>query len=213
MTCVELQESLVEIEDGTSAAQLAHLRGCGECTALVKELLVIASSAAELREAADPSPRVWNSIEIALRQEGLIHAPRSTTPLSPSFGRWAWARWLAPVAALLLIAAGLWVRHSSRTTELAKTMVPTLQANSSDPEIAGMNDGLKDEDLQQEIASLSPAMQQQYTDNLQRANEYIHDARSVVDQNPNDPEARRSLLEAYQQKAMLFELAMDRSLP
>jgi len=28
-----------------------------------------------------------------------------------------------------------------------------------------------------------------------------------------DEEARRSLLEAYQQKAMLFDLAMDRTLP
>jgi len=75
------------------------------------------------------------------------------------------------------------------------------------------NDGLKDDDLLKEVATLSPAMQLQYTDNLHRANEYIRDAKSVVDQYPNDAEARRSLLEAYQQKAMLFELAMDRSLP
>jgi hypothetical protein len=33
-----------------------------------------------------------------------------------------------------------------------------------------------------------------------------------VADNPNDEEARRSLLEAYQEKAMLFDLAMDRSL-
>jgi len=44
-------------------------------------------------------------------------------------------------------------------------------------------------------------------------NAYIQDAKSVVDDNPNDEEARRSLLEAYQEKAMLFDLAMDRSLP
>jgi hypothetical protein len=44
-------------------------------------------------------------------------------------------------------------------------------------------------------------------------NEYIRDAKAVVVANPNDDEARRSLMEAYQQKAMLFELAMDRSLP
>jgi hypothetical protein len=53
----------------------------------------------------------------------------------------------------------------------------------------------------------------QYTDNLRRVNEYIQDAKSVVAANPNDEEAHRSLMEAYQQKAMLFELAMDRSLP
>ena len=56
-------------------------------------------------------------------------------------------------------------------------------------------------------------MQAQYVDNLRRVNEYIQDAKSVVAANPNDEEARRSLMEAYQQKAMLFDLAMDRSLP
>jgi hypothetical protein len=44
-------------------------------------------------------------------------------------------------------------------------------------------------------------------------NDYIRDSQSVVNENPNDEEARRSLMEAYQQKALLFELAMDRSLP
>jgi hypothetical protein len=34
-----------------------------------------------------------------------------------------------------------------------------------------------------------------------------------VEANPDDEEARRSLLEAYQEKAMLFDMAMDRSLP
>jgi hypothetical protein len=214
MTCVELQESLTEIEDGTSAAQLAHLNACRECSALVQELLTIASSAVQLREASDPSPRVWNSIEIALRQEGLIHAPRPNRSVIPSFGsRWTWTRWAAPVAALLLIAAGIWVRQSSNSGTTSKIAPPVIHKSDTDPEIKGMNDGLKDEDLQQEIATLSPAMQQQYTDNLHRVNESIQDAKSVVDQYPNDAEARRSLLEAYQQKAMLFELAMDRSLP
>ena len=35
----------------------------------------------------------------------------------------------------------------------------------------------------------------------------------LIAENPNDEEARRSLMEAYQEKAMLFDLAMDRSLP
>jgi hypothetical protein len=63
------------------------------------------------------------------------------------------------------------------------------------------------------VAQQSPAMQAQYSDNLRRVNEYIQDEKNVVATDPNDQEARRSLMEAYQQKAMLFELAMDRSLP
>jgi hypothetical protein len=56
-------------------------------------------------------------------------------------------------------------------------------------------------------------MKTQYEDDLRRVNEYIFDAKGIVAANPNDEEARRSLMEAYQEKAMLFELAMDRSLP
>ena len=78
-----------------------------------------------------------------------------------------------------------------------------------DPSIAGLND----DDLLLELAQQSPAVKAQYTDNLRRVNEYIVDAKSVVAANPDDEEAHRSLMEAYQQKAMLFELAMDRSLP
>jgi hypothetical protein len=209
MTCVELQQSLAVIEGGGSAEQLAHLKSCPECSTLVRELLLIASSAAELREADEPSPRVWNSIESALRREGLIHQPRTNRSLIPSFSsRWAWARWLAPVAALVLIAVGIRVHQQSQPPQIASTAAPSVSYNA-DAALAGLND----EDLLQEVASLSPAVRAQYADNLRLVNQYIQDAKSVVDANPNDEEARRSLLEAYQQKAMLFELAMDRSLP
>jgi len=117
MTCVELQQSLAEIEDGSSAAQQAHLRACSSCTALVEELALIISSAPELVEADEPSPRVWNSIEIALRQEGLIRPQQAHRPLISSFGtRWGWARWMVPAAATLLILVGIYVnqRSSSR---------------------------------------------------------------------------------------------------
>ncbi len=79
----------------------------------------------------------------------------------------------------------------------------------SDAMIAGLND----DDLLQEIAQQSPALKAEYTENLRHVNEYIQDARNVVAADPNDEEARRSLMEAYQEKAMLFELALDRSLP
>jgi len=76
MNCVELQRSLAEIEDGSSAEQRAHLRICPECSALMADLNLISSSARQLQAVEEPSPRVWNSLEIALRQEGLIRRPR-----------------------------------------------------------------------------------------------------------------------------------------
>ncbi|MGD1078112.1 MAG: anti-sigma factor [Candidatus Sulfotelmatobacter sp.] len=208
MNCVELQASLAEIEDGRSTEQRNHLKTCPECSALVTELMLIASTAVELRAGDEPSPRVWKSIETALRQEGVIRPQRANRSLLPSLSsRWGWARWMVPAAAALLISVGLYVRQHSLSHELARNTAPA--AAVSDLEIAGLND----DDLLLEVAQQSPAIKAQYQDNLRRVNEYIQDAKSVVANNPNDDEARRSLMEAYQQKAMLFELAMDRSLP
>ena len=253
MNCVELQHSLVEIEDGSGADQRAHLKTCPKCSSLLaelnliastatdlraaeepsprvwhsiatsleqmeSELNLIASSAVSLREMHEPSPRVWNSIEIALRQEGLIR-PQGTTPskrnrsLLPSLSsQWAFTRWALPVAAILLIAVSLYFRQQSVPGQLAKvTTNPVNIAKVSDPD-GGMNvAGLNDADLLQEVAAQSPAMRAQYADDLQHVNQFIQDAKSDVDAHPNDEEARRSLMSAYQEKAMLFELAMDRS--
>lgn len=208
MNCVELQASLAEIDDGRSPEQRDHLKTCPACSALVTELILIASTAVELRAVDEPSPRVWRSIEATLRQEGVIRPQRANRSLLPSLSsRWGWARWVVPAAAALLITVGLYVRQHSLSQQLARNTAQPVTV--SDIQIAGLND----DDLLQEIAQQSPALKAQYTDNLRRVNQYIEDAKSVVADNPNDDEARRSLMEAYQQKAMLFELAMDRSLP
>lgn len=213
MNCVELRKSLDVIDDGSGAEQQAHLRTCRECSNLVAELGQIARVASELRAAEEPSPRVWNSIEIALRQEGLIRPQRHSPSLLPSFGRpWGLARWLVPVAAVALIAFGIYFQQHSHTVSVAsnetKPALIQLGSSGSDFELAGLND----DDLLQEISQQSPLIQAQYTDNLRNVNEYIADAKTVVAADPNDEDARRSLMEAYQQKAMLFELALDRSL-
>jgi hypothetical protein len=213
MTCVELQQSLTENESGRSAAQQAHLKACPECSALVADLLLIACTAGELRAAHEPSPRVWNSIQMALRQEGLIRPQGAGRSLLPSFSNsWGWARWALPVAAVLL-TVGISLRQhlvspAVKTDYASRPAVSSGPSPISDGEVAGLND----DDLMQEVAQQAPALQAQYTDNLRRVNEYIRDAKNNVAADPNDEEARRSLMEAYQQKAMLFELALDRSL-
>src|SRR6266496_6002466 len=109
MNCVELQASLAEIAQGMSPEQRTHLKTCPACSALVAELDFIIAAAGNLRAADEPSPRVWNSIEIALRQEGLIRPQRARHSLLSSFGReWGSLRWLVPAAALLLITLGIY---------------------------------------------------------------------------------------------------------
>jgi len=243
MNCVDLQRSLAGVEDLSTAEEQAHLKTCAACSTLVAELELIASSALELRATEEPSPRVWNSIAIALRQEGLIRpqairtetkrpfvvskpgSPRgvpsdgiaASAAASRSFSSftagWGWRGWLVPAAAVLLVAVGFFVNQRSLVHQLAQHIAPSAtkapaaaNTNLVVPNLAGLND----DDLMQEIQNQSPEMRAQYVDNLRSANEYIRDAQSAVDANPNDEESRRSLLEAYQQKAMLFEMAMDR---
>jgi hypothetical protein len=202
MNCVELQQSLAEAEDGSSLEQQAHLRACPACSTLVKELRLIVAAAGELQAADEPSPRVWNSIESALRQEGLIRPQR---PLVPSFSaRWGVARWLVPAAAMLLLALGIYMRREASPNQVAqRASVAVPVANPSD---------LNDADLMQEVVDNDPAMKTQYAENLRQVNESIRESQGVVDESPNDAEARRSLMDAYHQKSMLFEMAMDRSL-
>ncbi len=201
MNCVELQQSLAEAEDASSWEQRTHLRECPACSALVRELNLIVAAAGQLQEADEPSPRVWNSIEFALRQEGLIRPQRA---LVPSFSaRWGAARWLVPAAAMLLLALGIYMRRESQANHVGQLASVTL-ASPSD---------LNDDDLMQEVAENEPAMQTQYAENLRQVNESIREAQGVVDESPNDTEARRSLMDAYHQKSMLFEMAMTRSLP
>ncbi len=204
MTCVELQHSLAEIEDGSAVEQSAHLRTCPACSALVKELNLIIAAAGRLQAADEPSPRVWNSIEIALRQEGLIRQQNAGRSYLPSFSsQWGAARWLVPVAAaMLLLAAGIFIRERLQPNDLVQQA--SLTTTQSD---------LNDEDLMQEVSANAPAMKMQYQENLQKVNESIRDAQGLVDETPNDEDARRSLMDAYHQKSMLFEMAMDHSLP
>jgi hypothetical protein len=262
MNCVDLQRSLAGVEDLSTAEHIAeraldkqaHLKTCAACAALIAELDLIVSAASELRATEEPSPRVWDSIAIALRQEGLIRpeanrpfvvsklvgskpvvsnqVPRVTSRgvpardiaasaassrgLSSFAAGWGWRGWLVPAAAALLIAVGFFVNQRSLVHQLTRHIAPPVTTapaaqtvaarNVTNPNLAGLND----DDLMQEIQNQSPALRAQYVDNLRSANEYIRDAQSVVDANPNDEESRRSLLEAYQQKAMLFEMAMDR---
>src|SRR5438034_10931245 len=76
MNCAEFQRVLPEtIEGGGSAEHQAHLISCPQCSGLVSDLNAISKTARLLRASEEPSPRVWNSIEISLRREGLIRQP------------------------------------------------------------------------------------------------------------------------------------------
>jgi hypothetical protein len=68
-----------------------------------------------------------------------------------------------------------------------------------------------DQQLLQSVARRAPAMKDVYEANLRDVNSYIRDAQESVKNNPNDEEAQQSLSYAYEQRAMVYEMAVDRS--
>lgn len=207
MNCREFQEVLPEILDGgQSLEQEMHWKSCTECSNLVADLTLISQEARTLRAVETPSPRVWNSLEIALRQEGLIHQGTGLAVVPFAGRRWS-MRWLVPVAAGLLLsfaAADYYVasRQQTQTQTVAMQAPPTA------------NDAVDADDSQllEVVGTNAPSMRATYEANLRDVNAYIRDAESTVQQNPGDEDAQQLLMDAYAQKNMIYEMAMDRSL-
>jgi restriction endonuclease Mrr len=217
MNCAEFQEFLPDVIDGgRTAEQEAHLRSCLLCAELIAELNLISSEAPQLAEFAEPSPRVWNSLEIALRREGLIREPQRGLELVPPVKRSWTLAWLAPVT-MAVLAVGVFVYQRAAHEHPPVAQVPTsvpavtnLQAGRNLKNVSNMND---DRQLLEAVASRSPAMQAQYASNLQNVNAYIRDAEESAQADPNDEEAQQIVMDAYEQRAAVYEMALDRSLP
>lgn len=214
MTCAELQQELPEIIEGDrTGEQETHLKTCRTCSGLLTDLKAISELAVTLQGADEPSPRVWNSIEIALRKEGLIRQPQREPRLAvvPAARRRSFAAWLLPVAAAALIVFGLleYKRPSPATNNLAETRASDA-AGAAKAQASGDQD---DEQVLDIVAARVPAMRAAYANNLKRVNDYIRDAKESVRRDPNDEQAQQALMTAYEQKSVVYEMAMDRSLP
>ncbi len=212
MNCAEFQKFLPEVIDSDrSAEQEAHLKSCPMCSDLVADLDLISRDARQLQEFAEPSPRVWNSIEIVLRQEGLIRESRLGPALVPPVRRSWTLAWLAPVAAIALLAFGILVYE--RGARPPQNIVQT-PANVSLPHSVPAGKTVnEDQQLLEAVGSRAPAMQAQYASDLKNVNDYIHDAEQSAQADPNDEEAQQIVMDAYEQRATVYEMALDRSLP
>lgn len=207
MTCREFQEILPEIIDGgQSIEQEMHWKSCHECSDLIADLTLISQQATELRASDTPSPRIWNSIEIALRQEGLIHAGGGPLVVVPTPRRRWSMRWLVPLAAAFLISFGVadfYMARQQPAPEVAGMDRPVAVASAMDAD---------DSELLDAVGTNAPTMRATYEANLKDVNAFIRDAEDTAKNNPGDEEAQQLLMEAYTQKNMIYEMAMDRSL-
>ncbi|HZR55558.1 MAG TPA: hypothetical protein VFA74_01695 [Terriglobales bacterium] len=205
MNCTEFERALADIIDDESCRTVEHhqhIETCSTCESLVDDLNAISEEARFLEREAEPSARVWNFIEIALRQEGLIRGPQSVIAVSKQKKGWWRSVWLVPAAAALLIVFGVRYEHTAPKALLQNVPLAANDVASSDD----------DQQLLQTVQQRSPAMLASYQANLRDVNAYVHDAQESAKRNPNDEEAQQYLMNAYEEKAMVYEMAMDRPL-
>jgi hypothetical protein len=209
MTCEEFERVLRELGDSHGIDQESHLRSCSVCSDLVSDLNAISQQAQLLQGSEEPSPWVWNSIEVALRQEGLIRQPvREHAAASSALLNWK-LRWLVPLTALLLLGSGVLMHE--RTTgqpDLSGSTGITRQQPDDGDLMAS-----DDQQLLNTVAARMPSMRAEYEANLRSVNAYIRDAEQSAHRDPNDEVAQQYLMDAYEQRAMVYEMALDRSLP
>ena len=207
MTCGEFEHVLPEyIEGSQSPEQQAHLKSCAACSDLLADLNCISSQAVFLRETDEPSPRVWKSIEAQLRREGLIRNPvTARASWHEIFQRWRGA-WLIPAAAALIIV-GAKLYHPVHVGDREAVVRPPVSALAK-PEAKAAVDAA----IMSTVAARPPAQRASYQADLDHANAYIRDLEQSVRNDPSDIYSQQLLINAYEQKQMLYDLAVDRGM-
>src|SRR5262249_46351764 len=157
------------------------------------DLTLISQQALTLREVETPSPRVWNSIAIALREEGLIREGAGLAVVPAPTRRWS-MRWLVPVTAAFLLSFGV-VDYYMASKQSPKVEV----ANVTQPATAGNAMDAEDSQLLEAVGISAPSMRATYEANLRDVNAYIRDAEDTARNNPSDEEAQQLLMEAHAQ--------------
>jgi hypothetical protein len=201
MTCAEFQKVLPYIiETGGKVEEERHLRECPVCSDLVQDLRYIAEQAKLLVPMEDPSPRVWDGIKGSLEREGMIKPARARGRLlGPT-------PWISALGAMILVSFGAFLVERGRQQQPAAQLdeqPPVVRAVSLST-IATEQD---DERLLQHLAAARPASHRAYEKNLKQVNASIAEAAKTLQQDPDDGDARQSLNRAYEQKAMMYEMA------
>lgn len=217
-----------------------HLKSCPDCSDLVSDLNLISSEARKLVETDEPGPQVWLRIAEQLRAEGLIREAADRPVLVPARrGLWReW--WLVPVAAMLLVAGSyIWshkappqvAKHQMPDTPVQvpaslnahpspQTTADQSLPDQSSPQVASNpkrpprtvepEPSAEDQQFLSVVSTRAPSMRATYEGQLQAVDAQIREVQAYLDQNPEDADARQHLMDAYQEKALLYQIALDR---
>ena len=211
MQCHEFEQVLEQQEARQLPADAAtHLNDCGQCRALVADLDAIQAAARDLA-AVEPEPaeRVWISLRAQLEAEGLIRAEEKA---ARGVG---WLEgWLAMLPRPALAGAYL-------SLLLAAAVLLGTQGNLPPPGVSPMVAQRATAALDSQLNTVEkrtvsalhqydPAVIASLHRNLGIVDNFIALCEKSVREEPQNALAREYLYGAYQQKADLLAVMMDR---
>jgi hypothetical protein len=96
-----------------------------------------------------------------------------------------------------------------------KSVSPELKAEDTiradvDPPDMEPGSNADDQQFLSVVSTRAPSMRATYESQLQAVNAEIRETQAYVDRNPGDADARQHLMDAYEQKALLYQIALDR---
>jgi hypothetical protein len=207
MNCEQFQEILPHIIDdggeGNAEAQ-THAEACSACGELVRDLRHIAEQAPLLLPMHDPSPRVWSNIQQSLVSEGLIRGDRMPALTSSGTAN----------VIVLPQRPQAWTTMGSMMATAAVLLLGAVLFNYRPKPAPNQSAGVAlsaDDQLISQVSSKDPSVGKAYEESLKQVNSYIADAEKAVKSDGNDSVANEQLMDAYQQRAMLYEMATARS--
>lgn len=207
LNCEQFEELLPEVVDGgtwTSAQQI-HFKGCFKCSSLVEDLREIVQEAPEIAAMHEPSPRVWEELRKSLVSEGIIRPQAKPGRLMDFFFSPRWRPALVPLGAMAALVIIFVAYKSDSRPGTTAVNNPAIEA----PKVAALDDD--DVQLLNEVSVRTPALRATFENNLRNANAYIQDAKDTVAKSPDNDEAQEDLMHAYNEKAMVYEMAISHS--
>jgi hypothetical protein len=124
-------------------------------------------------------------------------SPTTTTPTA--------AIPATPVASAPTPAAEQMAKSSTKPIVIAKPAAKPADQPMLEPEPSA-----EDQQFLTVVSTQAPAMRAAYESQLQAVNTDIREVQNYLHHNPGDMDARQHLMDAYQQKALLYQLALDR---
>lgn len=95
-------------------------------------------------------------------------------------------------------------QNSTKSTDTVATTAPGARTP------AGSAPSAEDQQFLSVVSTLAPSMRTNYENQLQAVNADIRESQAYLDRNPEDADARQHLMDAYEQKALLYQIALDR---